>query len=201
MGARLARQKRVSDEEIVTATLKLVAKHGPGLTLAQVGDEVGLSAATVMQRFGSKRGLLLEASHAWGKRTIADFQRGGHAGDDIVTGMTEIAGLAETPAEVANLTASMHMDLADPEFRVIIEAEIQRQRSLVRDMLDVGVSRGEIKPCDSAELARHLQVVALGALQSWSIEPTGALTEWVHKCLTETLAPWRLAPTVATAQR
>lgn len=174
------------------ATLGLVATHGPGLTLAQVGEEVGLSAATVMQRFGSKRDLMLRTAHVWGKSAGSDFDRGGHAGDDLVDGMTEIAGLMSTPEEVANVTASMHIDLADPEFRVIIQAEMQRQRQFVQMALDRGIDRGEIKPCDTEAVARQLQVVGLGAFQSWSIEPTGELSEWVHECLTASLQPWRL---------
>lgn len=187
----MARSKQVSDDEIVGTTLRLVAEHGPSLTLAQVGESVGLSAATVMQRFGSKRALMLKAAHAWGKSDGSEFQRGGHVGDDLVEGMAEIAALMETPQQVANINASMHIDLADPEFHAIIEAEIQRQRGFVRETLDNGIEVGDIKPCDTAELSRHLQVVALGAVQSWTIEPTGALTEWVHRCLKETIEPWR----------
>ena len=170
----------------------MVAEHGPGMTLAQVGESVGLSAATVMQRFGSKRDLMLMAARAWGQRGTSDFDRGGHIGDDLIEGMAELTGLMHTPEEVANITASMHIDLADPEFRTIIEGEMQRQRELVRERLDIGVEERHLKPCNTDELARHLQVVALGAMQSWSIEPTGPLTEWVHKCLKETIEPLRI---------
>jgi AcrR family transcriptional regulator len=187
----LARSKQVPDEEIVGATLKLVAEHGPALTLAQVGESVGLSAATVMQRFGSKRDLILMAASAWGSSAGSNVERGGNTGDDLVEGMSEIAGLMETPEEVANITASMHIELADPKFHEIIEASMRRQRGLVREALEKGVEKGEIKPCDTEKLARHLQVVALGAMQNWSIEPTDTLNDWIRKCLRETIEPWR----------
>ena len=174
------------------ATLRLVAEHGPGLTLAQVGDEVGLSAATVMQRFGSKRDLMLTTAHAWGQSTASDFERGGHTSDDLIEGMAELSAFMQTPEQVANIMATLHIDLADPEFRTIIEAEMKRQREFVRDVLDRGVAKGDIKPGDTEELARRLQVVALGAMQSWSIEPTGSLAEWIYSCLKETITPWRV---------
>lgn len=182
----------MSDESIVMATLGLVAKHGTDLTLAQVGAQVGLSAATVMQRFGSKRALMLEAAKSWGHAPEKVFDRGGLVGDDLPAGMAELAGLMTTPEQVANVTACLHIDLADPEFRVIIESEMQRQRGLVQRELDRGIAKDEIKPCDTAVVSRQLQVVGLGALQSWSIEPTGELCDWVEQCLTAALLPWRL---------
>jgi AcrR family transcriptional regulator len=188
----LARNKLTSDESIVMATLGLVAQHGPGVTLAQVGGQVGLSAATVMQRFGSKRALMLEVAKSWGHDHEKVFDRGGVVGDDLPAGMSELAGLMSTPEEVANMTATLHIDLGDPEFREIIQSEIQRQRGLVQRELDRGIDKGEIKPCDTAILSRQLQVVGLGSLQSWSIEPTGELSDWVHQCLKTALRPWRL---------
>ena len=41
------------------ATHRAVTRLGPNLTLADVAREAGVSAATLVQRFGSKRGLLL----------------------------------------------------------------------------------------------------------------------------------------------
>jgi len=174
------------------ATLGLVAQHGPGLTLAQVGAEVGLSAATVMQRFGSKRALMLEVAKSWGHGPEMKFDCGGVVGDDLPAGMAKLARMMSTPEEVANLTAALHIDLTDPEFRGIIQQEMQRQHSLVQGALETGIERGEIKPCDTAILSRQLQVVGLGALQSWSIEPKGELHDWITECLETALNPWRL---------
>jgi AcrR family transcriptional regulator len=50
----------VTDEAITAAAATVIGRLGPGkLTLAGVGREIGPSAATLVQRFGSKRGLLL----------------------------------------------------------------------------------------------------------------------------------------------
>ena len=54
------RPRTVSDEAILAATARMIGRVGPvRLTLADVGGEVGLSPATLLQRFGSKRGLLI----------------------------------------------------------------------------------------------------------------------------------------------
>src|SRR5215471_15001843 len=54
------RPRTASDAEILQATGRAIARLGPArLTLAAVAQEVGLAPATLVQRFGSKRGLLL----------------------------------------------------------------------------------------------------------------------------------------------
>lgn len=63
----MARQRTVTDLGIIEAALAEMSQRGPeALTLAQVGVAVGLSAATLLQRFGSKEALKRAAlEHAW----------------------------------------------------------------------------------------------------------------------------------------
>ena len=54
------RPRRLPDSAILDAAVIVVGRMGPErFTLADVGHEAGLSAATLVQRFGSKRNLLL----------------------------------------------------------------------------------------------------------------------------------------------
>src|SRR5438874_2348746 len=54
------RRRATTDEAILMATHSAVTRLGPTrLTLADVAREAGISPATIVQRFGSKRGLLL----------------------------------------------------------------------------------------------------------------------------------------------
>ena len=53
------RPRATSDSDILAATYRVVSRQGPNLTLADVAREAGISPATLVQRFGSKRGLLL----------------------------------------------------------------------------------------------------------------------------------------------
>src|SRR5512143_2648306 len=55
------RPRTVSDEAIYWAAVGVLAEHGAGgLTLARVAEALGVTSAAVRQRFGSKRGLLLD---------------------------------------------------------------------------------------------------------------------------------------------
>ncbi len=54
------RPRETSDEEILDATARVMQRLGPTqLTLADVAKEAGVVPATLIQRFGTKRGLLL----------------------------------------------------------------------------------------------------------------------------------------------
>jgi AcrR family transcriptional regulator len=63
----MARTKSVSDEVLLDAALGLIGRGGPAvLTFAALGEATGLAPATLVQRFGSKEGLLQAALlHAW----------------------------------------------------------------------------------------------------------------------------------------
>ncbi len=59
----MARPRLVSDDVILDATRQVLAELGPAkLTLAAVGARAGLAPPTLLQRFGSKRGLLLASA-------------------------------------------------------------------------------------------------------------------------------------------
>lgn len=66
-GETVARPRSVPDEALLDAALAVMRRAGPdGVTFAAVSAASGLAAATLVQRFGSKRGLLRAALHrAW----------------------------------------------------------------------------------------------------------------------------------------
>jgi AcrR family transcriptional regulator len=57
------RPRQNSDQEILMAAFRAIAKLGPTkLTLADVAKEASVTPASLVQRFGSKRDLLLAAA-------------------------------------------------------------------------------------------------------------------------------------------
>ena len=67
----MSRPRGVSDAAILHAAAEVIGRTGPsGLTLAAVAEEVGLVPGTVLQRFGSKHGLLV----AMARQSAVDAQ-------------------------------------------------------------------------------------------------------------------------------
>lgn len=72
----MARTKQQSDEALLDAAMPALFGKGPrDFTLAGVAKTVGLSPATLVQRFGSKQGLLLAALALANGRNIAALDR------------------------------------------------------------------------------------------------------------------------------
>src|SRR5579864_8584991 len=70
--ASMSRQRTTSDAEVLAAAGRVIARLGPSrFTLADVSAESGLAPATLLQRFGSKRGLLL-AFAKMGEDSVAE---------------------------------------------------------------------------------------------------------------------------------
>jgi AcrR family transcriptional regulator len=192
------RPRTVSDDEILAATARAMSRVPPTrFTLAEVAQEVGLAPATLVQRFGSKRGLLLalSAQSAAGMDASFDMVRQAHALplEALLTAATEMARFSATPEELANSIAYLHIDLSDPEFHThILESSRAMQRGYGA-LLDDAIEARELVQCDTERLARAVEAVAAGSLIGWAIHRKGKAEAWVRKDLETLLAPYRRA--------
>jgi len=163
------RPRTVTDETILTAAYRAMARLGPvRLTLADVAKEAGLSAATLVQRFGSKRGLLLAASASAVGGVDACFAalRVAHRSplSALISAATEMTRLTASPEEMANHLAFLQIDLSDPEFHAHTLEMTRRMEDGYRALLDDAVDAGELVACDTRRLARAIGAVAGGSI-------------------------------------
>ncbi len=193
----MGRRKVTSDTDVLIATLRVISRVGPArLTLADVASEVGLSPATLLQRFGSKRGLLLAlaAQGTAGVKECFAHVRAVHRSpmDALLAALDEFTGMAETPESVANSLAFLEIDLTDPDFHRLALAGSRDTLAGYRALLDEAVSAGELVPCNTAALARALSAMCSGSLLTWAIMRQGTVRDWVRKDIEMVLAPYRL---------
>lgn len=55
----MPRPKTVSDHDVLSAALQVLGSRGPGFTLSDLAEHVGLSRATLIQRFGDRNAILI----------------------------------------------------------------------------------------------------------------------------------------------
>lgn len=119
----MARQRSISDELIVEAALALMNALGPeALTLAEVGGLVELSAATLVQRFGSKENLKRVALElAWDKLDEATAKADAEQPESFEGAIGVIAALwpsaADASPDFAGGLLLLREDLRDPVLR------------------------------------------------------------------------------------
>jgi AcrR family transcriptional regulator len=190
------RPRETSDEKILAATARVMQRLSPTqLTLADVAEEAGVVPATLIQRFGTKRGLLLavcvKAPTTVPQQFAAARDKHASALRALVELYADCTSFAPTPEAMANGLAYLQIDLTDPEFHAITLAQFCTIREETRKLLDEAVSAGELIPCDTTELARLVQQVNGGAMLSWAVYREGAVAEWVRRDLEALLGPYR----------
>jgi AcrR family transcriptional regulator len=190
------RPRETTDDAILAATHRAISRFGPArLTLAHVAAEVGVAPATLVQRFGSKRGLLLALARQGAASAGQEYTAIRAAHPSPLAALFAVAdcmaGMAPTPEALANHLAFLHIDLTDPDFHQLALAHARVARAELRAMLDDAVKAGELAPCDTGRLARVVQVLLGGGLLTWAIDREGTAAQWLCEDLETLLAPYR----------
>jgi AcrR family transcriptional regulator len=200
------RPRTVTDEQIIEAVIAVIGRVGPAkLTLAEVGKHIGLSAATLVQRYGSKRGLLLAvaASAVDSVDACFDMVRAAHRSPltAVIAAATDITRYLDTPEEVANHLAFLQMDLSDPDFHRLMLTNSTKMLDGYARLLREAVDAGELVECDTRRLARAITAVCGGSLISWAAFRQGTAVAWVRTDVDTVLEPYRTRTRRSTRTR
>ena len=191
----MPRPRTISDEAILDAVLALAQRVGPArVTFASAARETGLSAATLVQRFGTKRNLLLAADKRAVDLWVVALDRSAAASPlrRVVEGLVLAVNPITTPEQMANSVAMLQLDLADPDFyaETVRGARAVRAR-MVRD-LSAALASGELRPgTDVPTLAKLVETTYHGAMIGWAIHREGTLAAWMRDQVEAILAPHR----------
>lgn len=193
----MPRPKTVDDAVVLDAAVRVIDRGGPGqLTLGAVAGEVGLAPATLVQRFGSKRGLLLalarRSAHDGGSSLRQAAERHRSPLKALVSGLTAMSSGIASPEVLANQLAFLQIDLSDPEFHELALRHATAVRAEIRTLLDAAVVAGELPAgTDTGRLAQAVQTAYNGALITWGLYRKGRLDAWLRRELDALLGPYR----------
>jgi len=168
------------------------------MTLAHVAKEVGLSPATLLQRFGNKRGLLLALAKSATDSVEGCFTalRTEHSSPlaALTAAALTMARMTTSPEELSNGLAFLQMDLSDPEFHRLALENSTRIQNGYRVLIEEAAAAKELIPCDARKLARAISAVAGGSIIEWAIHRKGKAAVWVEGDLETLLEPYRSSP-------
>src|SRR5688572_17538462 len=168
------RPRKVTDEQVFAAAYRAMSRLGPReLTLTAIAGEAGVTAGALVQRFGSKRQLLLKLSEGAASSTGA-FMEGLLAthGSPLAALRAYagcMAGLAESPAAFVRNVAYLQIDLSDPDFRAQLEAQARATRAGLESLIEAAVvARELVRRTDVRRLARTVEAMLSGSLMTWA---------------------------------
>jgi AcrR family transcriptional regulator len=194
------RPKTASDAAILEAAARLLTRLGPArLRLEDVAREVGLSPATLLLRFKTKRKLLLAVAEHGISGMAESFharRRASQSALHVVTDVSDcVREIAAEPQQLANLLAFLQLSLEDPEFRACAERHDATLERELAALIDEACERGELMVVSSGPLARAVIAMVRGSLLTWSaIGPHVPPDQWVKADLQTLLDPYRLEP-------
>lgn len=192
----MPRPKVISDEAILVEVLHLVQRIGPErFTLAAAGKQTGLSPSTLVQRFGSKRALLLSADRWAVERWVAGMDavpQTRSALDRLVAGMLYTVDPGTTAEEMANSVSLLQIGLADSEFHASTKDGALRLRAKILERLCEAAANAELKPdVDLDGLAELVEITYHGAMIRWAIHRDGRLVRSMETAFSRLLRPYR----------
>jgi AcrR family transcriptional regulator len=200
------RPRKASDDEIFEAATRVMMRLGPAqITLADVAAEAGLTAGALVQRFGSKRALLLALMErfAAGSGEMFDGLRASVRSplEAIHAYGRCMAQMGETPEALAHHLTWLQQDLTDPDFRKYMLVHARGTRQQLQRFVRDAIAAGELEPSvDAAMLARAVEVTVGGSLMAWAVYQEGPAASWVRHDLDAVLRPW-LSPPARRSKR
>lgn len=191
----MPRPRTVSDEAVLDGVLALAHRVGPAkFTLAAAAREVGLSPATLVQRYGTKRELLLAADRRGVELWVTPVEEADHPSplDRIVEGLVGAVDPDMTPEGIANSVAMLQLDLVEADFHAETLRGARRLRAALERHLQAAATAGELRDgTDVGALAKLVETTYHGALIGWALHREGSLAEWLREQLEAVLRAGR----------
>ena len=187
----MPRPKTLSNADVLAAADRLIHQHGPAaLTFASVAEACGLSSATLVQRFGSKAGLIQSALlHAWDRldekteRLAATVPKTVKGAIGLLVALSRDYGGIESYADGLLI---LREDLRDP---------VLRARGAAWKVSLSGALENCFSEVSSAPPGMGLLMASQwqGSLLWWSFEPHGDIESFVEHSLNRFVSAF-LAP-------
>jgi AcrR family transcriptional regulator len=190
------RPRKAEDADVFAALVRVMHRRGPAqLTLREIAAEAGVTAGALVQRFGSKRALLLaHARHAAATGDIGvPVPRPPTSSPlEALRSVTAVhAQLASSPRAALRNLAYLHNDLADPVLHRHLLRMSRAAREHYEKLVVEAVAAGELRVGTNVRaLARSIEVTLGGSFLNWTLYREGSAADWLREDLEATLRPY-----------
>ena len=173
---------------------RVMRRVGPAeLTLGAIAAEAGVTAGALVQRFGSKRELML--AH-WRQAAATSpppepAARAASPLQELRTAAAQFARLATSPRAALRNLAYMQSDWADAALRRHWLRHTRAARARYEQLVTEAVAQGELRAgTDAQALARMIEVTLGGSFLAWTLHREGSAATRLREDLDATLRPY-----------
>jgi len=190
------RKRKAEDADVFAALVRVMLRRGPSeLTLRAIAAEAGVTAGALVQRFGSKRALLLaHARHAAATSDIGvpvPRPRTSSSLAALRTAAAVYAQLASSPRAAVRNLAYLQNDLADPALYRHLLRMSRAARADYERQITGAIAAGELRSgTNPRTLARAIEVTLGGSFLAWAVHREGSAADWLREDLDATLEPY-----------
>ncbi|HEX7137077.1 MAG TPA: helix-turn-helix domain-containing protein [Vicinamibacterales bacterium] len=190
------RRRKAEDVDVFAALVRVMQRRGPAeLTLREIAAEAGVTAGALVQRFGSKRAMLLAHARyaaATGDVGVTVPSPRTSSPLEALRSVTAVhAQLADSPRAAVRNLAYLHNDLADPALRRHLLRMSRAARAHYEQLVADAIAAGELRAnTDVQALARTIEVTLGGSFLAWALYREGSAADWLRKDLDATLGPF-----------
>jgi AcrR family transcriptional regulator len=188
------RRRKAEDADVFAAMGRVMRRVGPAeLTLGAIAAEAGVTAGALVQRFGSKRELML--AH-WRQAAAAGTPpdppaRAASPLQALRATTAQFAGLAVSPRAALRNLAYMQSDWADAALRRHWLRHTRAARARCEQLGTEAVAQGELRAGTNAQaLARMIEVTLGGSFLAWTLHREGSAATRLREDLDATLRPY-----------
>jgi AcrR family transcriptional regulator len=190
------RPRKVTNSQLFAATHAVMSRVGPReLTLAAIAKEADVTAAVLVQRFGSKRALLLALSEKYARDAgalVAALAKQHASPLSALRAYADcMADMAASPAALARSLAYLQIDLTDSDFRKHLVKQARATHLGLRRLVAAAAEAGELaRDVKPAQLTRTIEAVLSGSMLTWAFYREGTAAQWMRADLEAVLGPY-----------
>jgi AcrR family transcriptional regulator len=192
----VARPIETADDDLLDAASAVLMADGPAaFTLARAADAAGVSAATLVKRFGSKERLFLRLSQRWVASLDEQLRLAAAASARPLERFRAVALHSyhdlDRPATAHNQIAALAVDLQNDELRGWLHVGWEHLRRHLARHAAEAIANGELVGSPPPErLARIVAAAMEGGCIAWSVHPQGSLIQRLSDDLEALLSGW-----------
>jgi AcrR family transcriptional regulator len=186
----MPRPRSCSDADILAAVGAALSERGAsGLTLADIGRRVRLSPAALLQRFGSKKKLLLAFAQDAADRAAKPLR---DAREQVTSLLWALQQGLRAMSSQPNGIAALRQAPGDDQLAHAVARYTRTVRDEIDTILRDAVQSGELLPCDTRSLAEATHALWIGAvLNARLLDPGQDPVQGAERALSVLLLPYR----------